>query len=169
MSGLHWHECFADCLHQLGLANQVKLHTSYDIITADDQVTCAIDTEQKFEWYKYGYEVPHIFDHAIQKAEALEMVYIITGPEFSDYQGHALVIYKSVKASLHKLWMGSEGDVDDFTIRVKDPKSIVDMSSPVYGFKLKGTGSVMFHLGCDFSCDKGQHHVSQNLRNTSRR
>jgi hypothetical protein len=44
--------------------------------------------------------------------------------------------------------------VDDLAIAAKDPKSIVDALVDKYKFKLKGTGEITFHLGCDFFRDK---------------
>jgi hypothetical protein len=44
--------------------------------------------------------------------------------------------------------------VDDLAIASKDPKSITDSLINKYGFKLKGTGPIEFHLGCDFYHDK---------------
>jgi len=32
----------------------------------------------------------------------------------------------------------------------KDPKAITDMLQDKYQFKLKGTGPINFHLGCNF-------------------
>ena len=44
--------------------------------------------------------------------------------------------------------------VDDLAIASKDPKSIVNTLTDKYRFKLKGTGPISYHLGCDFSRDK---------------
>ena len=41
--------------------------------------------------------------------------------------------------------------VDDLAIASKDPKSIVDTLTDKYRFKLKGTGPISYHLGCDFA------------------
>ena len=43
--------------------------------------------------------------------------------------------------------------VDDLLIASKNPQGIVDILLNKYNFKLKGTGSVQFHLGCDFFRD----------------
>ena len=40
--------------------------------------------------------------------------------------------------------------VDDLAIAAKDPKSIVEILTTTHKFKLKGTGPISFHLGCDF-------------------
>ena len=40
--------------------------------------------------------------------------------------------------------------VDDLLICSKDPQSIVSMLKDENGFKLKGTGQISFHLGCDY-------------------
>ena len=44
--------------------------------------------------------------------------------------------------------------VDDLAIASKDPKSIVDTLTDKYRFKLKGTGQISYHLGCDFERDE---------------
>ena len=36
---------------------------------------------------------------------------------------------------------------------MKDPKSFADVLESKYGFKLKGTGELNFHLGANFSRD----------------
>ena len=55
------------------------------------------------------------------------------------------------------IWMRDCGDhyeciatyVDDLIIGSKDPEAIVNtLTSPKYGFKLKGTGDVSYHFGC---------------------
>ncbi len=59
------------------------------------------------------------------------------------------------------IWMRDKGDhyeyiavyVDDLTIVGKDNKSIIDALLNDYNFKLKGTGSISFLLGCDFFRD----------------
>ena len=38
-------------------------------------------------------------------------------------------------------------------IVLKDPKAITDLLSNKYNFKLKGTGPISYHLGCDFVRD----------------
>jgi hypothetical protein len=42
-------------------------------------------------------------------------------------------------------------NVDDLAIVAKDPQSITDKLSNYYKFKLKGTGPMTFHLGCDYT------------------
>ena len=44
--------------------------------------------------------------------------------------------------------------VDDLAIAAKDPKSTTDTLMGKYDFKLKGTGSITFHLGCDVFRDE---------------
>ena len=59
------------------------------------------------------------------------------------------------------IWMRRNGDiyeyiaiyVDDLCIVAKDPKSITDTLKNVYDFKLKNTGEISYHLGCDFFRD----------------
>lgn len=60
------------------------------------------------------------------------------------------------------IWMRDKGDhyeyiavyVDDLLIASKTPKVITDILMEVHKFKLKGTGPVEFHLGCDFFRDE---------------
>jgi len=59
------------------------------------------------------------------------------------------------------IWMQDCGDhyeyiavcVDDLLIASKDPSSIIKTLSKEHKFKLKGTGAVSFHLGCDWFRD----------------
>jgi len=60
------------------------------------------------------------------------------------------------------IWMRDRGDhyeyiavyVDDLLIVSKDPEAIIESLTKKYNFKLKGTGPISFHLGCDFGRDK---------------
>jgi hypothetical protein len=60
------------------------------------------------------------------------------------------------------IWMKDKGDhyeyiamyVDDLAIGSKAPKEITDELENTYKFKLKGTGPIEFHLGCDFYHDE---------------
>ena len=40
--------------------------------------------------------------------------------------------------------------MDNIAAAAKDPKAITDLLQNKYQFKLKGTGLISFHLGCDF-------------------
>ena len=59
------------------------------------------------------------------------------------------------------IWMRPQTDhyeyiavcVDDLLIASKDPESIINDLTKKHQFKLKGTGPVSFHLGCDFCRD----------------
>jgi len=59
------------------------------------------------------------------------------------------------------IWMRRNGDVyeyiatyvDDLAVAAKDPKSIISALKDKYGFKLKGTDPIAFHLGCDYFRD----------------
>jgi hypothetical protein len=59
------------------------------------------------------------------------------------------------------LWMRDKGDhyeyiaryVDDLAVASKDPGMIMDELMTKYKFKLKGTGPLTYHLGCDFFRD----------------
>ena len=42
---------------------------------------------------------------------------------------------------------------DDLAIASRDPKKITDALEGQHGFKLKGTGPIQYHLGCDYSRD----------------
>ena len=60
------------------------------------------------------------------------------------------------------IWMRRNGDVyeyiasyvDDLCIVVKQPSRIIDKLVNHYKYKLKGSGPIKFHLGCDFFHDK---------------
>lgn len=60
------------------------------------------------------------------------------------------------------IWMRDKGDhyeyigvyVDDLLIASKNPQAIVDTLMNDHKFKLKGTGPISFHLGCDFFRDE---------------
>jgi hypothetical protein len=43
--------------------------------------------------------------------------------------------------------------VDDLAIAMKDPQAFIDVLEKKHNFKLKGTGPIEFHLGCDFFRD----------------
>ena len=43
---------------------------------------------------------------------------------------------------------------DDLLIVSRDPQAIIDNLTKVHKFKLKGTGPISFHLGCDYFRDK---------------
>ena len=43
--------------------------------------------------------------------------------------------------------------VDDLAICARNPKEITDILENVHNFKLKGTGPIKYHLGCDFFRD----------------
>ena len=44
--------------------------------------------------------------------------------------------------------------IDDLAIASKDPADIIRVLTDDYKFKLKGTGPIEFHLGCDFFRDE---------------
>ena len=44
--------------------------------------------------------------------------------------------------------------VDDLAMAMKDPQQFVDVLTDKHKFKLKGKGSISFHLGCDFFRDE---------------
>ena len=60
------------------------------------------------------------------------------------------------------IWMRDMGEhyeyiavyVDDLMIISKEPQKIIDALTIVHQFKLKGTGPITFHLGCDFFRDE---------------
>ena len=60
------------------------------------------------------------------------------------------------------VWMRDCGDhyeyigvyVDDLAICSRDPQAIIDLLTKTHKFKLKGTGPIEFHLGCDYFRDK---------------
>ena len=64
--------------------------------------------------------------------------------------------------SLLDIWMRRNGEVyeyiacyvDDLCIVAKDPENITNLLHKKYGYKLKGTGPINYHLGCDYFRDK---------------
>ena len=60
------------------------------------------------------------------------------------------------------IWYRSCGDcyeyvavyVDDLAFAMKDPQALVELLTKRYNFKLKGTGPIEFHLGCNFFRDQ---------------
>ena len=60
------------------------------------------------------------------------------------------------------IWMRDKDDhyeyigvyVDDLLIVSKNPQDIIDQLTKVHSFKLKGTGPIQCHLGCDFFRDE---------------
>ena len=60
------------------------------------------------------------------------------------------------------IWMRQNGDVyeyiasyvDDLCMVAKDPARIIDILENEHEYKLKGTGPIHFHLGCDYFRDK---------------
>ena len=59
------------------------------------------------------------------------------------------------------IWMRDQGQhweyirtyVDDLAIASKDPLALTGTLETKYGFSLKGTGPITYHLGCDFLRD----------------
>jgi len=52
------------------------------------------------------------------------------------------------------LWdVGNICSLIDIATAASDPKTITDLLESKYQFKLKATGPVGFHLGCDFTQD----------------
>ena len=47
--------------------------------------------------------------------------------------------------------------VDDLLIASKNPKAVTDELMERFKFKLKGTGPLTFHLGCDYFRDEQGH------------
>jgi hypothetical protein len=60
------------------------------------------------------------------------------------------------------IWIRDKGDhykyvgvyVDDLAFAMKDPSGFAKSLEDKYSFKLKGTGELSFHLGCDFYRDQ---------------
>ena len=52
------------------------------------------------------------------------------------------------------LWEYVAVYVDDLAFVMREPKAFTDILMEKYKYKLKGTGSISFHLGCDFFRDK---------------
>ena len=54
---------------------------------------------------------------------------------------------------VERIWEYIGVYVDDLAFAMKNPQEFVDILEKKYGFKLKGTGPITFHLGCDFFRD----------------
>ena len=60
------------------------------------------------------------------------------------------------------IWMRDKGDhykyisvyVDDLAIASRNPKGIIEELEKGQKFKLKGTGPISYHLGCDYKRDE---------------
>jgi hypothetical protein len=60
------------------------------------------------------------------------------------------------------MWLRHIGDfykyigvaVDNLAIAAADPNSIIRTLETTYKVQLKGVGTITFHLGCGFNCDK---------------
>jgi hypothetical protein len=80
-----------------------------------------------------------------------------------------------------KIWMrrNKEGTkyeyvavyVDDLALAMEDPKTFLDTLTSKYSFKLKGSGEINFHLGCDFIrdvdgtlCMKPEKYISKMIQ-----
>jgi Reverse transcriptase (RNA-dependent DNA polymerase) len=65
------------------------------------------------------------------------------------------------------IWMRQNNDlyeyiavyVDDLLIAAKDPAEVVKILSEKHKFKLKGVGTLTYHLGCDYFHKKRQNTV----------
>ena len=51
------------------------------------------------------------------------------------------------------LWEYVAVYVDDLAFAMKDPTEFTKLLMEIYKYKLKGTGDIAFHLGCDFFRD----------------
>ena len=124
--------------------------------------------------------------NAYLEAKTKECIYIVAGPEFSELEGHTLVIVKALyglrtsglrwherfadclrdmgffpSKAESDIWMRERNNlyeyigvyVDDLAIVAKSPEEIIDILSNKYGFKLKGTGPISYHLGMEFFRD----------------
>ena len=56
------------------------------------------------------------------------------------------------KEGTHYEYMGVY--VDDLTLAMEDPQGFLAIPETEYGFKLKGSGEINFHLGCNFFRDE---------------
>ncbi len=61
--------------------------------------------------------------------------------------------------------------VDDLALAMDDPKTFLDTLTSKYSFKLKGSGEISFHLGCDFFrdedgtlCMKPDKYISKDIQ-----
>ena len=126
--------------------------------------------------------------NAYLEAYTDQKLYIITGPEFKELQGHLLIMIKALHGThsggarwhdrlfdiLQELkfkpskadpdvWMRPEQGgtcyeyiavyVDDLAIAAKDPQGFCSELKKRYNLKLKGVGSLEYHLGCTYNKD----------------
>ena len=120
--------------------------------------------------------------NAYLEAETSEKIYIIAGLEFGEKQGDTLALYglRSSGKRFHDkfaddlrdmgfspcknepdMWMRKRSGlweyvavyVDDLAFAMKDPAKFTKLLAEKYKYKLKGTGDIAFHLGCDFFRD----------------
>ena len=90
--------------------------------------------------------------------------------------------FKTCKAE-PDIWLRCNGDiyeyiatyVDDLALVLKDPKTFTKVLEEKYGFKLKGTGRISFHLGMDFFrdehgvlCIKPERYINKMIDNYKR-
>ena len=118
---------------------------------------------------------------AYLEALTKEKLFVNAGPEFRNLVHKALYGLRTSGVHWHErladclqgmgfipckaepdIWMRDRQDhweyigtyVDDLAIASKDPKLIVDTLTEKYKFKLKGTGPILYNLGCNFTHDK---------------
>jgi hypothetical protein len=48
------------------------------------------------------------------------------------------------------IWEYAAVYVNDLAFAMRDPQTFVNVLKEKHKFKLKGTGDIVFHLGCDF-------------------
>ena len=53
----------------------------------------------------------------------------------------------------NRIWEYIAVYVDDLAFVVRDPKAIITLLDEKYNYKLKDTGSILYHLGCDLFRD----------------
>ncbi len=112
-----------------------------------------------------------------------EKVYIIAGTKFGELEGHIFIIFEEISTasrlqtsigmnalpavsvtwdSMQDIWMWCTSDIyeyiaiymDYIAAAARDPKAITDLVQHKYPFKLKGRGSISFHLGWNFIRDE---------------
>jgi Reverse transcriptase (RNA-dependent DNA polymerase) len=117
--------------------------------------------------------------NAYLEAYTTKKVYIITGPEFREREGHILIVSKAQYglhsrgarwrnrfADLNSFYVGLDERkkgyiyeyialyMDDLAIAMKNPTEFTDILENKHKFKLKGTEPIAFQLGMDFTRDK---------------
>jgi Reverse transcriptase (RNA-dependent DNA polymerase) len=89
--------------------------------------------------------------HAYLEAKTKEIVYIVGGPAFGELEGRALIVDKELYGLGSSGFRWHERLADILLLNVaRDPERIVKILGEEHKFKLKGVGTLTYHLECDY-------------------